>query len=49
MRSVELVNIFTAIDTNVRSLGRSRFQREEWFVAFDLEISFQGKIVYWKK
>lgn len=45
MRSVELVNIFTVIDMNVRSLGRRRFQREEWLVAFDLEISFEGKIV----
>lgn len=43
MKSVELVNVFTAIDMNVRSLGRKRFQRE---VAFDLEISFEGKIVF---
>lgn len=46
MKSVELVNVFAAIDMNVRSVERIRFQREEWFVAFDLEISFEGKIVF---
>lgn len=46
MKSVELVNVFTTIDVNARSLGRRRFQREEWFVVFDLEISFEGKIVF---